>query len=128
MATFLTQAWLDLHRSLGASLPAAPGRSARIQFVIAGSPEGDVKLAMALNDGLVAESFLGTDGEADLTLTIKYPDALALIRSDLDPNAAFMQGKIKVTGPTGLLLDLLALSVTPERVAARTELSAQTET
>ena len=128
MATFLTQEWLDLHRSVGASLPAAPGRSARIQFVIAGSPEGDVKLAMAVDDGIVAESSAGTDGHADLTLTIKYPDAVNLMRGELDPNAAFMQGKIKVAGPTGPLLDLLALSVTPERVAARSELSAQTET
>ena len=128
MAAFLTQEWLDLHRSIGASLPAAPDRSARIQFVIAGTPEGDVKLAMAVNDGIVAESSLGTDGDADVTLTIKYPDAINLIRGELDPNAAFMQGKIKVAGPTGPLLDLLALSVTAPRVAARSALSEQTET
>ncbi len=128
MATFLTQEWLELHRSVGASLPAAPGRSARIQFVIAGSPSGEVKLAMVVTDGLVTESSLGADGDADLTLTIKYTDAVNLIRGELDPNAAFMQGKIKVAGPTGPLLDLLALSITAERVAARSELSAQTET
>lgn len=128
MAAFLTQEWLDLHRSIGASLPAAPALSARIQFVIAGSPEGDVKLAMVVTDGLVTESSLGTDGDADLTLTIKYPDAVNLLRGERDPNAAFMQGKIKVAGPTGPLLDLLSLSITAERVAARSELSAQTET
>lgn len=127
MVGFLTQEWLDVHRSNSAALSVAPGRSARIQFVIAGSPGGEVKVFMVVRDGLVTESSIGTDANADLTLTIKYPDAVSLLRGELDPNAAFMQGKIKVAGPTGPLLDLLALSITPERVLARSQLSAQTE-
>jgi len=42
--------------------------------------------------------------DADLVVTVPLTDALA---DDFDPTVAYMQGKLKSTGSTGALFDLL---------------------
>tara|TARA_Y100000031_G_C7921966_1_gene248718 strand:- start:39 stop:371 length:333 start_codon:yes stop_codon:yes gene_type:complete len=48
----------------------------------------------------------GSLGSADCTVTIKDEHFVAMISGDLNPQMAFMTGKLKVTGNMGLALKL----------------------
>jgi putative sterol carrier protein len=60
------------------------------------------------------DSQLGEDPDADFTLTFAYDDAAKIQKGELDPNAAFMQGRMKVTGNMAKLMSLLPLTNSPE--------------
>ena len=46
------------------------------------------------------------DGEADTTLTITMENCLKLVEGNLDPNLAYMTGKLKVSGSMGVALKM----------------------
>lgn len=48
----------------------------------------------------------GTPAKADVTLTIGDDDYVALMTGKLNPQAAFMQGKLKIAGNMGLATKL----------------------
>ena len=48
---YLTQEWLDEARAMAADQPVREGATARIQYVIGGGPDGDVKYSWVLEDG-----------------------------------------------------------------------------
>jgi putative sterol carrier protein len=57
--------------------------------------------------------------DADLVITVPLADVVA---EDFDPTVAYMQGKLKSTGSTGALFDLLragAAATELRRVASR---------
>lgn len=114
MARFLTQEWLDQRRALAADQPERPGATARLQFVVTGGPEGDVSYYWILVDGRLTEMRLGTLPDAELTLTMTYADAVAINRGELDANAAFMQGRMKVAGNMAKMMALLPITATSE--------------
>lgn len=45
--------------------------------------------------------------DADVVVTVPVADAAAVAAGDADPAVLFMQGRLKSTGPTGPLLDVL---------------------
>jgi hypothetical protein len=49
-----------------------------------------------------------------VSLTVPWDDAVAIQRGDLDPNVAFMQGRLKVSGSMGVMTELLSRARTPE--------------
>lgn len=55
----------------------------------------------------------GSEGDADLALTIGTDDARLVKDGELDPSVAFMRGRLKSTGDNALLLRILAWSATP---------------
>ena len=71
----------------------------------------------------------GTGGAptVDLTLTLTDADARAVLSGTLDPSVAFMQGRMKVAGAMGPLLDLLALAGTDAARAWRERLALHTD-
>jgi putative sterol carrier protein len=111
---YLSQEWLDETRALAAAQPVHEGASARIQYVIGGGPDGDVKYSWVVENGILLESHLGTMAEPDFTVTAPYDQWLRIAQGDLDASAAFMQGIMKVAGDMGRFLRLLPLTQSRE--------------
>jgi putative sterol carrier protein len=127
MAKYLTQEWLDGARELAKDQPERAGASAKMQYVVSGAPDGEVHYYWVLEDGKLLESQLGDIAEADFTLTSSYDDAVAIQKGELDPNAAFMQGRMKVTGNVGKLMQLMPLTMSPEYKALQEKIREITE-
>ena len=114
MTKFLSQEWLDETRVLAESQPERPGASAQMQYVVAGGPDGDVRYYWILENGKLLESALGDAPDADFTMTLVYDDAVKVQQGELDANAAFMQGRMKVAGNMAKLMALMPLTNSPE--------------
>jgi predicted lipid carrier protein YhbT len=114
MAKYLSQEWLEQGKKLSESQPERPGATARMQYVVTGGPDGDIRYYWVLENGKLQESSLGELPDADFTMTMTYADSVAVQNGDLDANAAFMQGRIKVTGNMGTLMQLMPLTMSPE--------------
>jgi putative sterol carrier protein len=127
MPKYLTQEWLDESRELAKDQPERPGASAKMQYVVSGGPDGEVKYYWVLEDGKLLESQLGEIADADFTLTSTYDDSVAINKGELDANAAFMQGRMKVTGNVGKLMQLMPLTMSPEYKALQEKIREITE-
>jgi putative sterol carrier protein len=114
MSTYLSQEWLDETRTLAESQPERPGASAQMQYVITGGPDGDVRYYWILQDGKLLESALGDAPDADFTMTLTWDDSVKVQQGELDANAAFMQGRMKVAGNMAKLMALMPLTNSPE--------------
>jgi predicted lipid carrier protein YhbT len=110
MPKWLSQEWFDQTRAMAADQPDRPGATARMQYEITGGPDGDVKYYWVLEDGHLRESALGVLADAEVTLTSSWADAMAIQKDELDANAAFMQGRVKVVGTMGKVLALLPIT------------------
>lgn len=118
MAAYLSEAWLAEPVDPACEALAAAGGRGTIARVISGAPDGEARFVAEVGEGGVHYRS-GAADDADLTLTDTYANAVAVLRGDLDPNAAFMRGQTKVAGDTKLLLDLLAATKTPPYQQAR---------
>jgi alkyl sulfatase BDS1-like metallo-beta-lactamase superfamily hydrolase len=127
MAKYLTQEWLDESRKLAEDQPVRPGATAKMQYVVTGGPEGDVKYYWVLEDGKLLDSQVGEAEDADFALTMSFDDAKKIQQGELDPNAAFMQGRMKVTGNMAKLMSLLPLTNSPEYRALQEQIREITE-
>jgi putative sterol carrier protein len=115
MPTFLTQEWLDESMKLAVDQPERPGATARMQYMVTGVPDqGDVAYYWVLENGMLLESKVGEIADADFTITTSYEDSKKIQQGELDANAAFMQGRMKVTGNMGKLMSLMPLTQSPE--------------
>ncbi len=125
MHKYLTQEWLDAGRELAQEFPERPGATARLQYQVAGTPEGDVHYYWVVENGNLQESTLGDDPDAEITLSMSYDDAVKMQKGELDPNAAFMQGRIKVVPGSnmGKLMALLPLTQSPEYKAIQAKIN-----
>ena len=127
MSKWLTQEWLDETCQMAESQPERPGASARMQYVVTGGPDGDVKYYWVLENGKLLESKLGELSDADFTMTETYDDAKKIPRGVLAANAAFMQGRIKVAGNMAKLMALMPLTNAPEYKELQKQIQAITE-
>ena len=122
MTKYLSQDWLDRARALAAGQPERPGATAGIQWLVAKGPEGDIAYWWQLRDGRLAESALGKLDEPDITLSLSYEDSAKIQKGELDANAAFMQGRMKVAGNMATFMQLLPITNSPEYLALQAEL------
>ncbi len=127
MPKYLTQEWLDEGKKLAEDQPERHGASARMQYVVTGGPEGDIKYYWILENGKLLESKVGEIDDADFTMTLTYEDSVRVQKGELDPNAAFMQGRMKVTGNMGKLMSLMPLTQSPEYKAIQEKIKEKTD-
>jgi len=127
MPKWLTQEWLDEERRLAESQPERPGASSRMQYVVTGGPDGEVRYYWILENGKLLDSQMGELSDAEVTLTTNYDDAMKVQQGELDANAAFMQGRIKVTGNMAKLMALLPITNSPEYKQFQEDLRQVTE-
>jgi putative sterol carrier protein len=127
MSKWLSQEWLDETRKMSEGQPERAGASARMQYVVTGGPEGDINYYWILQNGKLEEAKLGKLDDAEVTLTTGYADAVKIQKGDLDANAAFMQGKVKVTGNMAKVMSLLPITNSPEYKQLQAEIAAITE-
>ena len=127
MPKWLTQEWMDEQTKLALDQPERPGATARMQYVITGGPDGDIKYYWVLEDGHLRENKLGVLDDAELTLTQSYEDAKKVQQGELDEQAAFMQGKVKVEGNMAKLMALLPITSSPEYRELQDKIRAITE-
>lgn len=127
MPKWLTQEWMDAQKELAADQPERPGASARMQYVVTGGPDGDIRFYWVLENGRLVENALGTLDDPELTLTQSYEDALKVQKGELDAQAAFMQGRVKVEGNMAKLMALLPITSSPEYRELQDRIRAMTE-
>src|SRR5438094_710167 len=118
MPKWLSQEWLDESKKLAQSQPERPGASSRMQYVVTGAPDGDIKYYWVLENGKLPESNLAVlaagcgapkgagsaaSTTSSTTTTVKGPvDAVAL-RARL---TGLLQGSVYLTGfATGAVLN-----------------------
>ncbi len=123
MTEWLSAEWFDRARQVSAAGPGLGGLSGRVQCEISGGPQGGLSCYWVLEDGRLASGAGGRLDDAEVTLTVGWDDAVAVQRGELDPNVAFMQGRLKVSGSMGVMIDLLAGANLPECRALREEMA-----
>jgi predicted lipid carrier protein YhbT len=127
MSKWLTQEWLDETKKMADGQPERPGASAKMQYVVSGGPDGEVKYYWVLENGKLLDSKLGELPDAEVTMTMTYEDAMKIQKGELDANAAFMQGRIKVSGNMAKLMALMPLTNAPEYKQLQKEIQDVTE-
>jgi putative sterol carrier protein len=119
---------MDRARQLTGDLPETPGASVRLQQVVTGAPGGDVTYHVVIEDGRTVAQALGEDPEgAEVTLIATYDDSVRILLGELDASAAFMQGRVKVTGNMAKVMALLPLTNSPEHRQAQAQLRDDTQ-
>jgi len=126
MTVWLTPEWVDAVRSEAGGLEGPPTVSGTVQVDVTGTADGDTVVHVTFDLGRLVAAGVGPVDEPDAVISLSEEDARAVLVGMLDPSVAFMRGTMKVTGDTGLVIDLLALSATDgararrERVAGLT--------
>jgi putative sterol carrier protein len=95
---FLSEAWV---RALVESLQAPEGAGLTIWYRL---PEPEAEFWLTFSSGEV-DGATGTPEHADLTLSCDRDTMQALSRSELLPQAAFMQGRLEITGNMTKLIE-----------------------
>ena len=98
MEDFGGEGWLAGVRSAAEALPAVPGCSVRARLEVPGGPGGPCRLGVVISDGRLVELSPGRLSDPDCTVSCNAADAGAILRGELDPAVAYMQGRLKVDG------------------------------
>lgn len=122
MSAFLSQEWLDqLVAEAGGDADSDAGVgtgtgdpevSVLVQNLVTGGPDGDVSFWTRIERGRTVEAALGTVDKPDLTLMAAYADAERQAAGEIEPSAAYMQGRLKAEGDMTKLFALLKASHT----------------
>ncbi|MGH2734592.1 MAG: SCP2 sterol-binding domain-containing protein [Actinomycetota bacterium] len=107
---YLTEEWAtamtDAINSSDDFKSAASGQSAKLQQVVTDTPDGgETKYYFNLEGGSATVGLGELEG-AEATISQNYETSVALDKGELNPQQAFMQGKIKVTGNMMKLMQL----------------------
>jgi putative sterol carrier protein len=127
MAKFLTEEWIAEYKKLGGALPNRPGKNAIIQNVVSDGPNGEVRYFQVVENGVTTELALGEHPKPDVTLAQTYDVALKINSGDLNPNVAFMTGRVKPKGNVAKMMALLPLSQSAEYKAMEKHMAEITE-
>lgn len=105
---FLSEEWAEeVTRAVNeneAFQKAAGSQAARIQNVVS-TPEGEKKYFFTLEGGR-AQLSMGEIDAPDATISQDYQTAMALAKNELSGTAAFMSGKVRVSGDLMKLMQM----------------------
>ena len=127
MVKYLSQEWHAAAKDLAQTFPERAGATARMAYKVTGGPEGDIDYYQIVESGHVTDQALGLLDDADFTLAATWDDSVKVAKGELDANAAFMQGRMKVTGNVGKLMALMPLTMSPEYKVIQDQIRAITE-
>jgi len=74
-----------------------------LQFKVTEAPAGDIDYSVVIGDGSAAVG-IGEAAGPDVTVANNYDTAVAISKGDLNTQAAFMTGKLKVSGNLAKLM------------------------
>src|SRR5260370_14210890 len=98
---YLTPEWIEAYNAAlagdDAVRAALKGKSAALQMVISGAPDGEVRYWLRIADGGASAGLGDIDG-ADVTISQSYETSAQVNKGELDGQQAVMQGKVKVAG------------------------------
>jgi len=89
----------------------------RFAFVSVGGPNGDITTSWLMNGD--AFEPLDAGDQVDVTFSLPYKDATALLQGELAPPVAFMRGTMKTAGDLGKVLEILEATTKPAFAAWR---------
>jgi putative sterol carrier protein len=110
-----------------ADLASLSGVTATIQCDITGGPDGDTSCRWAITDGHLSVDAADGTGPPDVVLTMEQAVAGSIQRCELDPNVAFMQGRMKTAGSMEVLMTLLPAAQSDEGRDLLTQIASITE-
>jgi len=124
---YLSQEFLDEALRISQGFADRPNANARIQYVVSGGPDGDVSYYWMLVGSKLQKCKLGELPNADFTLRMSYDTSRRIQQGDLNPNVAFMTGKMKASGNVGKLLSLMPLTQSDDFKSLQEQLRAKSE-
>ena len=127
MAKYLSQAWHERAKELAQTFPERAGATARMVYVVSGGPDGDIIYHQVIENGKVLQQGLGACENAEITMTVSWDDSVKIQTGELDANAAFMQGRMKVGGNMAKLMALMPLTMSPEYKEIQVSIRTHTE-
>ena len=125
---YASQEWLTRQTALQQSFALRPGATARVQYRLTNAPGGgEIRYCADVRDGRAVEQQLGDDPTADGSMTASFDDSVAMLRGELAPTTAFMEGRIKLAGNVAKLGKLMPLTQTAEYKRHLTQLCEETD-
>ena len=98
---FLSEDWLNaINETLAGDADyqaATESTDLSLQFVVSDAPEGDVEYTVTMAGGTTTYA-PGAAESADATIRSNHETAMAIFKGDLNTQAAFISGKLKVEG------------------------------
>ncbi|BBX27682.1 SCP2 sterol-binding domain-containing protein [Mycolicibacterium alvei] len=125
---YASQEWLTRQTELQQSFELRAGATARVQYRLTDAPGGgEIRYYADVRDGRVVEQQLGDDPAADGTMKSSFADSVAMLRGELAPTTAFMEGRIKLSGDMAKLGKLMPITQTAEYKKHFTQLCEETD-
>ncbi len=107
---FLSEEWAqEVTKALNESeefKSASSNQQAKLQQVVTDTPDGGEGKYYFNLEGGNAEVSLGELSDAEATISQNYDTAVAIAKSELNAQQAFMQGKLKISGNMMKLMQL----------------------
>lgn len=108
MARYLSPAWFaEVEAAARARRPSprpgvAVGGTLTLQQVVTGGPEGDVRYWLRVGDDTLVVGV--GDAAADVTLVQSWETAVSVATGTASSEAAFLAGRVRLTGDLGALV------------------------